>query len=79
MYGKDDTQIVVYDMKGGLEKGGSEKYQKKSWEQTTEHLKLCSLIRYNNGATQAVPRIIFLSYMHLIILNHQLSLSLFYN
>ena len=42
-------------------KRGSEKHQKKPWEQITEDLSLYSLINYYNGATQAMPRIVFLS------------------
>ena len=38
MYGKDDTQIMVYNMKMWPRKRGSEKHQKKPWEQITEDL-----------------------------------------
>ena len=38
VYDKDNTQIVVYNIKSWPKAGGSEKHQKKPWEQITEHL-----------------------------------------
>ena len=38
VYGKDDTQIVVYNMERWPRERGSEKHQKGPWEQMTEHL-----------------------------------------
>ena len=42
VYGKDDTQIMVYSMRRSPRKMGLEKHQKKTREIITEGRELCS-------------------------------------
>ena len=42
VYGKDETQIMVYSMRRSPRKRGSEKYQKKTREIIIEGEELCS-------------------------------------
>ena len=63
MYGIDDTQIMVYNMKRSPSKRGLEKHWKKNIrELVTEKRTLCSWLNYYDRVTQATPRTIFVSH-----------------
>ena len=64
VYGKDDTKIMVYNMRRSPKRMDRKTLEKKrTKEQVTKNRALNSWLNYYNWVTQATPRIIFVSFI----------------